>query len=136
MLNASDAPRLDKSHFSVLALGDRSYSTFCEAGKLWDHRLQELGATRIADRVDCDVDYFDLAEQWMDSVLPVIGSVGDQDVSITKTHNTGAQSRYDRNNPLKAQLLEKYRLTEDSSSKETYHYTCLLYTSPSPRDRG
>ena len=125
-LNAADAPRLDKSHFSVLALGDRSYSTFCEAGKQWDHRLQELGATRIADRVDCDVDYFDLAEQWMESVLPVIGAVGDQEVSITKTHNAGAQRRYDRNNPFQAQLVEKYRLTEASSSKVTHHYTLSI----------
>ncbi len=125
-LSATNAPRLDHSHFAVLALGDRSYSTFCEAGKTWDAKFQELGATRIADRVDCDVDYFDTAEQWMESVLPAIGEVGDQDTIVSKTASNDSHVRYDRNNPLKAQLVDKYRLTAQSSSKETYHYALSI----------
>ncbi len=128
-LAAADAPRLDNSHFAVLAFGDRSYSTFCEAGKQWDKRLQELGATRIVDRVDCDVDYFDAAERWMESVLPAIAEVGDQSVAVTKTTNNNVARRYDRNNPLQAELIEKYRLTAESSSKETYHYSLSVADS-------
>lgn len=125
-LSATDAPRLDNSHFAVLALGDRSYSTFCQAGKTWDAKFHELGATRVADRVDCDVDYFDAAEQWMESVLPTISDVGDQDVIVSRTTSNDTQARYDRKNPLQAQLVDKYRLTTESSSKETYHYSLSI----------
>lgn len=55
--------------YSVLALGDTAFDLFCEAGKEWDRVLEEKGATRIAERVDCDVDYEDDAEEWIDAVL-------------------------------------------------------------------
>ncbi len=55
------APKLDGVRFSVLALGDSTYEYYCEAGKRVDSRLEELGATRLSPRVDCDVDYDDPA---------------------------------------------------------------------------
>ncbi len=71
-VNAGDAPRLDKTSFSVFALGDTNYDGFCLAGKLWDERLGELGAQRICDRVDCDVDFSVDAENWMTEAVPHI----------------------------------------------------------------
>tara|TARA_B100000767_G_scaffold266756_1_gene284586 strand:- start:350 stop:805 length:456 start_codon:yes stop_codon:yes gene_type:complete len=55
--------------YSILALGDTAFDLFCEAGKEWDRVLEEKGATRILDRVDCDVDYEDEAEEWIESVI-------------------------------------------------------------------
>ena len=55
--------------FAVLALGDTAFDLFCEAGKEWDKVLEEKGATRIAERVDCDVDYEDDAEEWIEAVM-------------------------------------------------------------------
>ena len=55
--------------YSILALGDTAFDLFCEAGKEWDRVLEEKGATRIAERVDCDVDYEDDAEEWIATVL-------------------------------------------------------------------
>ena len=55
--------------YSILALGDTAFDLFCEAGKEWDRVLEEKGATRIFDRVDCDVDYEDEAEEWIESVI-------------------------------------------------------------------
>ncbi len=64
------SPKLDGVKFSVLALGDKNYGdTFCLAGKKLDARLAELGATRIVDRVDCDVEFDDLAKKWS-SAMP------------------------------------------------------------------
>jgi sulfite reductase (NADPH) flavoprotein alpha-component len=63
------APDLDHLHYSVLALGDSSYLDFCQAGKDFDHRLDELGAERFVDRVDCDVDYEEPFEDWLDEVV-------------------------------------------------------------------
>ncbi|RAH15624.1 MAG: hypothetical protein CMB20_001420 [Methanobacteriota archaeon] len=64
-----DAGELENMKFSVLALGDTAFDLFCEAGKEWDRVLEEKGATRIYDRVDCDVDYEDDAEEWIENVL-------------------------------------------------------------------
>ena len=66
-----DAGELANMKFSVLALGDTAFDLFCEAGKEWDRVLEEKGATRIYDRVDCDVDYEDDAEEWIENVLSI-----------------------------------------------------------------
>ena len=60
---------LQHMKFAVLALGDTAFDLFCEAGKEWDRILEEKGATRIYERVDCDVDYEDDAEEWIENVI-------------------------------------------------------------------
>tara|TARA_B100000287_G_C20207907_1_gene612858 strand:- start:12 stop:452 length:441 start_codon:yes stop_codon:yes gene_type:complete len=60
---------LQNMKFAVLALGDTAFDLFCEAGKEWDRILEEKGASRIYDRVDCDVDYEDDAEEWIENVI-------------------------------------------------------------------
>lgn len=64
-LHSKRAPKLENVRFSVLALGDESYEFFCQTGKDFDTRLEELGGERLYPRVDCDVDFEDPAEQWM-----------------------------------------------------------------------
>ena len=59
-----------KGHkFSVCALGDTSYDKFCQTGKDFDARLEALGAERVEDRVDCDVDFDDAYDAWATAVL-------------------------------------------------------------------
>ena len=66
------APRLEGMRFSVLSLGDQLYDQFCKTGKDFDARLEELGATRIHARVDCDVDFDEPAKAWMDGVIEAL----------------------------------------------------------------
>ena len=40
-----------------------------EAGIQWDKILQEKGGMRINERIDCDVDYEDDAEIWIEDTL-------------------------------------------------------------------
>lgn len=63
------APRLESLRYSVLALGDITYKQFCHTGRQIDLRLEELGAKRLRDRMDCDVDYREPADQWMAEAL-------------------------------------------------------------------
>lgn len=56
---------LSELYFSVLALGDTAFDLFCESGKEWDNVLHEKGASRVIDRIDCDTDYDDVAEDWI-----------------------------------------------------------------------
>ena len=60
-LDSERAPDLSGLNYRVLALGDRSYSLYCEAGRKLDERLHALGARRFGSRVECDVDYSDKA---------------------------------------------------------------------------
>ncbi len=68
-LMAEDAPRVDELRYAVLALGDRAYARFCEIGRQVDARLAELGAGRLAARVDCDLDYKPTASSWIATTL-------------------------------------------------------------------
>ncbi len=66
---------LSSTFFSVCALGDTGYEFFCQSGKEWDGILEEMGGSRIHDRVDCDVDYDAPAATWMNAALSKIACV-------------------------------------------------------------
>ena len=52
---ALDAHYLGHVRYGIIALGDSSYGeTFCGGGKLFDARLQDLGAKRIGDMLCID----------------------------------------------------------------------------------
>jgi len=63
-LRADSAPRLEGMEFAVLSLGDKSYSSFCGAGRKFDERLAALGARCLLPRVDCDADYEAATKAW------------------------------------------------------------------------
>lgn len=58
--------------FSVLALGDSCYDKFCKVGKDYDAALEQLGATRIHPRMDCDTDFDESADAWIEGVFTVL----------------------------------------------------------------
>jgi len=71
-LQSKKAPQLKDTAFAVFALGDTSYDYFCQSGKDFDTRLGELGAERLLDRIDADVDYQELAQEWRKQVVEVL----------------------------------------------------------------
>jgi len=119
-ISSEDSIDLSNMNYSVLALGDTSYDLFCKAGIDWDERLKTLGAKRLVDRVDCDVDFDDAAESWLSSVIPLMAD-GAATVVVDTTDNTSA-AKYNRKNPFPANLTTNRLLTSTDSSKETRHY--------------
>ncbi len=130
-LASSRAPDLSGVGYAVLALGDSSYENFCQTGREFDDRLSALGATRLLERVDCDVDFEDPAQGWVmalaqkaetlkprlqatpASVLPA------GPAPLQMVHS--ATSRYDRKHPFAAKLLGRRRLTDEQSSWDVRH---------------
>ncbi|SDK32108.1 assimilatory sulfite reductase (NADPH) flavoprotein subunit [Lacicoccus qingdaonensis] len=122
-LHSRKAPNLKDLRFAVLSLGDESYEYFCQAGKDFDQRLEELGGERIVPRVDCDVDYDDAAEEWINSVISSIFETGGQNVDVPKeaVSTAGVTTEYSRKNPYMAEVLDNIRLNGRGSEKETRH---------------
>jgi sulfite reductase (NADPH) flavoprotein alpha-component len=73
--NATTATIGPINYFSVLALGDRSYTHFARCGKTIDARLQELGATRFTPRVDVNKEDLVAVDGWIDAVLSNLDSL-------------------------------------------------------------
>lgn len=126
-LSSDDAPTLEGVHFGVLALGDTGYDEFCHAGKLFDARFAELGATRIADRVDCDVDFEDAAAAWIESAIPVTASIAGSGDEAPQPSAGGQaakkpKSPWNRKTPYPARLAVNRLLSGEKSSKEIRHY--------------
>lgn len=117
-LSASTAPRLEALNYGVLALGDTSYDEFCHAGKLVDTRLEQLGAKRLAPRVDCDVDFEDAAGTWLTSAIPEAGAVA----AVTDTVDPSkAKSGWGRKNPYISTVTDNRILSGADSAKEIRH---------------
>ncbi|TMV49161.1 assimilatory sulfite reductase (NADPH) flavoprotein subunit [Paenibacillus mesophilus] len=128
-LHSKRAPQLESLRFSVLALGDTSYEFFCQTGKDFDKRLEELGAKRIAPRVDCDVDYDGPAAEWMKSVLEALGegsSAPAAAIGAGAAVAGGTESEYSRTNPFQAEVLENLNLNGRGSQRETRHIELSL----------
>ena len=122
---AETAPKMENCQYSVLALGDTSYDLFCEAGIKWDQRLNALGAKRLYDRVDCDVDFDELAENWISSVIPMMSN-GVPTAIINTDGNSKDKPKYNRKHPFSSKITANRLLTTENSSKETRHYEFSL----------
>ncbi|MGG3031167.1 assimilatory sulfite reductase (NADPH) flavoprotein subunit [Bacillus stercoris] len=126
-LHGRRAPKLENLRFSVLALGDSSYEFFCQTGKEFDQRLEELGGERISPRVDCDLDYDEPAAEWLEGVLKGLNGAGGGSAAPAPAAaaQTG-ESSYSRTNPFRAEVLENLNLNDRGSNKETRHVELSL----------
>lgn len=125
------APKLDHVKFAVLSLGDSSYEFFCKTGQDFDEQLEKLGAQRLVDRMDCDLDYDEPASKWFDSVKVKLeeGEVSPQTIQEAAPTVLDSGVVYSRKNPFKAEILEKINLNAEGSNKETIHLEISLENS-------
>ena len=134
-LAGKKAPKLNDLSFSVLGLGDTSYEFFCQTAKDFDKRLQDLGATRITDRVDCDVDYDADVSAWFETVTHQIkdelGAKSSQSVASSLDLGSGFldTNQYTKKAPYTAKLLESQKITGRDSVKDIRHIEISLEDS-------
>ena len=125
-IHGKRAPKLTNTKFSVLALGDSSYVQFCQTGKDIDKKLEELGAQRLFNRVDCDVDFAAKAQEWIDGILSKLSDNASQAPKVNGEAKLNGQSAaatvaYNKSNPFRAKLLDRVKLNGRGSDKETFH---------------
>lgn len=143
-LMSQEASRIEDLRYAVLGLGDSSYEQFCQMGKVFDSRLQQLGGNRVGDRCDCDTDYESMAHAWIDQTLntmlehakaavPVAsgGAAPADFISISGTQAAPSEvySIYGKKNPFPSTLLDRVVLNGTGSSKETLHLEFSLEDS-------
>lgn len=128
LLHSRKAPALPGLSFAVLALGDSSYEHFCKTGRDFDAVLEKLGAARLHARGELDVDYEDAAQAWIKSALDAFGAAlkASAPTSPAASGVPADVTRYARDNPLNAEVLDNLVLTGRGSDKETRHIELAL----------
>ena len=122
-LSASTAPRLEQMHFAILAIGDTGYDGFCQAGKFFDMRLEQLGAKRVFDRIDCDIDFEEPSSAWIGDAMPQFAaSAGSSGTVLESAPEAPVIPGSNKQNPYAAGLATNKRLSGESSAKDIRHF--------------
>jgi sulfite reductase (NADPH) flavoprotein alpha-component len=119
-LMADNAPRLEGLNFAVLALGDSAYAQFCESGKQVDARFAALGATRVAARIDLDLDYEAGAKTWLTETLEKLAPK-DAGSVIHVDFQKAPALPVSKAAPFAAEITAHGKLTSERADSETYH---------------
>jgi sulfite reductase (NADPH) flavoprotein alpha-component len=132
------APKLDQLRYSVCALGDRSYADFCLCGIQFDERFTALGAQRLAERVECDVDFEEPFQKWLKLAVDALADAAGVGTSTSAaavavsveapaapaaapaTAATAVEP-YGKKRPFPAPIITKINLNGTGSAKETFH---------------
>lgn len=121
-IGGSRAPRLESLRYSVLALGDSSYAQFCATGREFDERLAALGASRMVDRVDCDLDFEDAADKWggeaLDRAAEIVVTEAAPRVPSLRAVTTPL---YAAHRPFAAEIAINQKITGRDSAKDVRH---------------
>ncbi|PXL64155.1 NADPH-dependent assimilatory sulfite reductase flavoprotein subunit [Klebsiella variicola] len=124
-LFSKKAPKLDGTAFAVFGLGDTSYEFFCQSGKDFDSKLAELGAERLLDRVDADVEYQTAAAEWRARVVEVLKArapvAAPAQLATSGAVNDIHTSPYTKEAPLSATLSVNQKITGRDSEKDVRH---------------
>ncbi|WP_387692569.1 NADPH-dependent assimilatory sulfite reductase flavoprotein subunit [Photorhabdus sp. RM71S] len=126
-LYSKKAPKLNDTVFAVFGLGDTSYERFCQAGKDFDNRLNELGAQQLLERVDGDVEYQQVAAQWRKQLTGILKQrVPAETGTVITTAQNGSvneifSTSYTKQAPLTAALATRQKITGRSSDKDVRH---------------
>jgi sulfite reductase (NADPH) flavoprotein alpha-component len=129
-LLSEKASQMNEVRFSVLALGDSSYKHFCKTGYDFQERLIELGAEKVYELTECDIDFEENAKKWIE------GSVNTFE-KLLPVHKNGQNKNFafEINVPVDtigdaymAKVLEK-RILNENASKKTMHVVLSLKNS-------
>lgn len=147
-LRSLNGAQLTQVLFSVCGLGDTNYAKFCQCAKDFDAALARLGATRVTDRVDCDLDYEGPFQAWLGKSLTALSaatngsviSVAASEISNSQSQITplaaDAEPRFSKRNPFAAPVLAVRCLNAAGSAKEVNHVEFSLGDSELTYEAG
>jgi sulfite reductase (NADPH) flavoprotein alpha-component len=126
-LSASEV-RFDGLGYAVLALGDSSYELFCNAGRIIDARLAELGAHPLAERAEYDCYREGDAREWIADIAKMLAEAGStapaseaQATPKPAPNRRHESTPWTEANPFPATAVVNRLLTSSDSDKEVRH---------------
>ncbi|MCX2589207.1 NADPH-dependent assimilatory sulfite reductase flavoprotein subunit [Proteus sp. G2672] len=131
-LHSKKASEMKETSYAVFSLGDTSYEHFCKAGKDFDERIAQLGATRLLPRVDADVEYQAVADEWIKQLTELLkAKVPAQSTQVLQQTQSGTTdtieaSIYHRDAPFTATLLTNQKITGRNSDRDIRHIEISL----------
>ncbi|CAE6782325.1 molybdopterin-dependent oxidoreductase [Paraburkholderia aspalathi] len=120
------APRLEGLRYAVLALGDRNYDQFCGHGLRLDERLAAKGALRLMDRVDCDSEYQENADAWLESIIV---RIKEEDAALHAVPPGGMINAVvpgavpTKTRPAASRLVRNLQLNKQGAAKDTRYFS-------------
>lgn len=127
-IHSVEAPSMQGTNFSVLALGDSSYKDYCKTGHDFRRRLLELGSKEVSPLVECDIDYEENAKMWVRNAVNTFESI------LPKTLRPGEKEfAFEINKPetidnklFYAKVIDLKMLTKPGYEKRTMHITLSM----------
>ncbi|TBR39237.1 MULTISPECIES: assimilatory sulfite reductase (NADPH) flavoprotein subunit [Dyella] len=121
------APRLTSLKFGVLGLGDSSYPHFCAVGQQVDDRLAALGAHRLLNRGEADVDVAAVAAPWLErGVQRARDALGATSPRIALVAPAVAEVAWTPERPYAAAVLDNQRIVSRDSDRDVRHIELSL----------
>ncbi|MEO1244687.1 MAG: assimilatory sulfite reductase (NADPH) flavoprotein subunit [Pseudomonadota bacterium] len=128
-LLSAKASKLDGLRYAVFALGDSSYVNFCQTGREFDGRLEELGAERLLPIVECDIEFAAEAEAWSGDIVERLPDLMTAASSAPRLRAVETAAQYDRQRPFTATVLTNQKITGGRSGKDVRHIELSLADS-------
>jgi sulfite reductase (NADPH) flavoprotein alpha-component len=130
-LSGRRAPKLDQLAYAVLGLGDSSYPQFCATARILDERFAELGARRLSERVECDVDFDAKSAAWIQqSVTALNAQLGAHDALVaagsTEAVAAPAAAAATREAPVEVEVTVNQRITARDADKDVRHVELIV----------
>jgi sulfite reductase (NADPH) flavoprotein alpha-component len=106
-------------------LGDSAYARFCETGKRVDERLAELGGSRVATRIDLDLDNEAPASSWLQETLGLLAPK-DAGLGIHVDFQKPTAGAAVKTGPVEAEITAHHNLTSERAESVTVHLELSL----------
>ena len=130
-LSGRRAPKLDQLAYAVLGLGDSSYPQFCATARVLDERLAQLGARRLSERVECDVDFDAKSAAWIQqSVAALSAQLGATDAVVATASAEAIEAPTvavaTREAPVEVEVAVNQRITARDADKDVRHVELIV----------
>jgi len=122
------APPLKELRYAILGLGDSSYPQFNAVARRLDERLDELGARRMFERGEADLDIDTVAAPWSQRALDVAREPASSSprATVVPLRAAPALVPYARERPFSAEVVANQRISARDSSKDIRHLELSL----------
>lgn len=130
-LNELEPGALEGLPYAVLSIGDSMYEDFCKAGHDIDQRLQELGAERAIESVDCDVDFEFSAAKWATRAIAALAATDswETELAMQEPSPSNAPEPAQQDQRHSARVVGFRQLSIAGSTKNVVHYE-LAFDGP------